>query len=226
MKSLIPAAVLSWCAAACSQAHPVDPSPSTFQLEARATTDESSPLAGVALAMDGLPLGTTDGGGRLASNIHGSEGSSVMVTATCPSDFETPEQPAPLKLSRTRAIDGRLAQPLIIEVHCRRQLSDVVIVVRAERGEHLPVLVDGKALATTDDEGVAHLLLRRQRADRAVQLGLDTSNRPTLKPVNPTRTYELHGRDSLVFFEPSFAASKPQAARSMAPHRRIPIRVD
>ncbi|HXK18460.1 MAG TPA: hypothetical protein VNG33_11690, partial [Polyangiaceae bacterium] len=109
---------------------------------------------------------------------------------------------------------------------CQKRLSDVVVIVHADHGDSLPVLVDGKPVGVTDGDGVAHLLLRRPRSDKSLQLGLDTTNRTTLKPVNPSRTYQLSGRDAVVLFEPSFAVTAPFVARSSAPRRHIPVRVD
>ena len=213
------------CLSACSSA-PIPDEASRFALELRAVTEEGTPLARVGVAADGQQLGFSSDDGRLARDLHGVEGSSVRVSVTCPPEYEQPEQPPPLRLTRTRSVGTQAAQPLTIDVRCQKHLSTIALVVRAERGERLPILVDGKPIATTDDDGVAHVLLRRPRGEKAVQLGVDTSSRSALKPVNPTRSYELHGRDAIVLFEPSFVVNKPQGPRFSAPRRRIPVRVD
>ncbi len=218
-------AVLLGCQSACSSAPPPDAA-SKFGLELRALTEEGTPLAGVGLTAEGQPLGFTGRDGRLTHDFRGVEGRSVRVVVTCPEEFEQPEQPAPLRLTRTRAVGTQAAQPLTLDVRCQKRLNDIAVVVHADRGDHLPVLVDGKPVATTDDEGIAHVLLRRPRGTSAVQLGLDTTSRRALKPVNPTRSYDLHGRDAIVLFEPSFVVSKPQGPRTAAPRRHIPVRVD
>lgn len=209
---------------ACSPA-PASKVPS-FSVELRATSQDGMPLAGVAFAIGGHAVGVTNTNGRLAHAVQGQEGSALKVAVTCPADFEPPTQPTPLRLTRTRTIEDQAAQPLTVDVRCQKRLSDIVLIVHAEHGERLPVLVDGKPVGTTDSEGVAHVLLRRPRGDKSVQLGLDTTGRTALKPLNPSRTYQLNGRDAVVLFEPSFVVTAPFVARSSAPRRRIPVRVD
>lgn len=224
MKSLSLVSFLGLLAACSAAKAPAEAT--AFTVELRAAAEEGIPLAGVEFAAEGKRLGSTGSDGRLAREIRGVEGSTLRVVATCPPEYEPPEQPSPLRLTRTRAVGTQAAQPLAVDVRCQKRLTSVAIVVRAPHGEQLPVLVDGRAVAQTDREGVAHLLLHRPRADKALQLGLDTTTRASLKPVNPTRTYELHGRDAVVLFEPSLVVSKPHVARAIAPRRRIPVRVD
>jgi hypothetical protein len=224
MKCLTFVFVLS-CLSACSSA-PIPDEASKFGIELRAVAEAGTPLAGVGLAAEGQQLGFTGSDGRLTRDVRGLEGSSLRVSVSCPAEYEQPEQPPPLRLTRTRAVGTQAAQPLTLDVRCQKRLSTIAIVVHAERGERLPILVDGKPIATTDDDGIAHVLLRRPRGDKAVQLGIDTSSRSVLKPVNPTRSYELHGRDAIVLFEPSFVVNKPQGPRIAAPRRHIPVRVD
>jgi hypothetical protein len=131
-----------------------------------------------------------------------------------------------VRLTRTRSIDAKGAQALPVEVRCERRLSDVVVVVKAERGARLPVLIDGKPVTTTDDDGIGHVLLQRSRAERKVEVALDTTGRTSLKPVSPTRTYEIGGSDAVILFEPSFTLTQPAVARPAGPRRHIPIRVD
>ena len=190
----------------------------SFAVELRAVEQDGAPLSGVSFTLDRNAVGTTDAEGRLIRQVHGKEGSTIKVSAECPVDFETPEQPQPLHLTRTRAVTTSAAQPLTLEVRCQKRLSDIVVIVRAERGQQLPVLLDGKPVATTDDDGVAHVLLRRPRTDKSVQLGIDTTSRPRLRPVSPSRSYELHHRDAVVVFEPSFmlAPSRPGPVGSMS----------
>jgi hypothetical protein len=90
----------------------------------------------------------------------------------------------------------------------------------------LPVLIDGKPVTATDDDGIAHVLLRRSRAEAKVDVALDTTGRASLKPVNPARTYEINGRDAVVLFEQAFVTTPSTVTRAAAPRRHIPVRVD
>ncbi len=209
---------------ACSSPPPEAP---PFTVELRASSAEGKPLAGVAFSIGTKSAGTTGEDGRVVRQVVGQEGSSLRVSATCPPEYEPAGQLPPLRLTRTRSIDAHKAQTLPVEVRCQRRVSDIVVVVKAERGGRLPVLVDGKQVTTTNDDGIAHVLLERTRSDKKLEVGLDTSGRGALKPVSPTRTYELAGRDSLVLFEQAFTLKPAPVARAAAPpRRRIPIRVD
>jgi len=221
---LLPFIILSLAAlGGCSSG--TAPGAPTFAVELRASSQDGQPLAGVSFTIDQRVVGLTRADGRLVHAVRGTEGGLAKLVVACPAEFEPPPQPAPLRLTRTRAIDGEATQPLTVDVRCQKRLRDVVLIVHAERGDHLPVLVDGKPVGTTDDDGIAHVLLRRPREDKSVQLGVDTTSRPALKPVSPSRSYQLTGQDAVVLFEPSFVVAVAPAARIAAPRRHIPVRV-
>jgi hypothetical protein len=197
-----------------------------YRVELRAVTADGLPLAGVELSLNDKGAGTTGADGRLLRNVSGAEGVSLRVGAKCPAEFEPPAELPVVRLTRTKSIDAAKAQPLTAEVRCAPTHRDVVVVVKAERGPRLPVLIDGKAVATTDDDGTAHVLLRRPPLENKVEVSLDTTSQTSLKPVSPSRTYELGGRDALVLFEQSFSVPTPKASRTTPVRRHIPIRVD
>lgn len=207
---------------ACSSSPPNPP----FKLELRAAAADGLPLAGVAFSLEGKPVGVTGADGRLVRELAGMEGASVRVAVICPADYQPPTQPAPLRLTRTRSIEASAPQALPVDVRCERRQIDIVLVVKAEHGERLPVLLNGKPVATTDDDGIAHVLLRHERAQKSLEVAVDTTTRAALKPVSPSRTYELSGRDAVVLFEPTFVVAAPLPPRRSAPRRHVPVRVD
>lgn len=202
------------------------PAPVPFTIELRALTDDGAPLAGVAVSLGKKAAALTGVEGRVVQKVTGDEGSMLRVGVTCPVDYDPPAQLPAIRLTRTRTIDAREAQPLPVQVRCERRQSDIVVVVKADRGSRLPVLIDGKPVTTTDDDGLAHVLLRRSRTEKKLDVALDTVGHATLKPVNPARTYDLNGRDAVILFEQTFAATPPAVARATAPRRHIPVRVD
>jgi hypothetical protein len=202
------------------------PTPVPFTIELRALTGDGAPLAGVAFSLGKKASGLTGADGRVVQKVAGDEGNTLRVGVTCPPDYDPPSQLPVVRLTRTRTIDAREAQALPVEVRCERRQSDIVVVVKADRGGRLPVLIDGKPVTTTDDDGLAHVLLRRARTDKKLDVALDTAGHATLKPVNPARTYDLSGRDAVILFEQTFAANPPVVARAMTPRRHIPVRVD
>jgi hypothetical protein len=202
------------------------PAPVPFTIELRALSDDGAPLAGVAFSLGKKTAGLTGTEGRVVQKVAGDEGSTLRVGVTCPVDYDPPGQLPVVRLTRTRTIDAREAQPLPVEVRCERRQSDIVVVVRADRGSRLPVLIDGKLVTTTDDDGLAHVLVRRARTEKKLDVALDTTGRASLKPVNPARTYDISGRDAVILFEQTFVATPPAVARAVAPRRHIPVRVD
>jgi hypothetical protein len=197
-----------------------------YRVELRAVTADGMPLAGVELSLNDKGAGTTGADGRLLRNVAGAEGTALRVAAKCPAELEPPAELPVLRLARTKSIDAAKARPITAEVRCSPTHRDVVVVVKAERGPRLPVLIDGKAVATTDDDGTAHVLLRRPPLDGKVEVSLDTTSQASLKPVSPSRTYTLGVRDALVLFEQSFTVPAPKAPRTTPARRHIPIRVD
>jgi hypothetical protein len=135
---------------------------------------------------------------------------------------------SPVRLTRSRRVgaDPSDVAAISFQAVCTRQIRDVVLVVHAEHGETLPVLVDGKAVSSTDTDGVSHVLLHFDRDVRSFGVVLDTSARRDLRPQNPSRNFDLTGRDAIVLFEPTLAPASRVVARQAVPVRHIPHRVD
>jgi hypothetical protein len=202
------------------------PPPEPYRVELRAAASDGRPLAGVELSINDKVAGTTGVDGRLLRDVTGAEGTLLRIGAKCPPDSEPQSELPSLRLARTKSISASRSQPLTAEVRCSPTHRDVVVVIKAERGPRLPVLIDGKAVATTDDDGTAHVMLRRAAGEGKVEVALDTASQASLKPVSPSRTYDLAGRDAVVLFEQSFSTSAPTVTKSAPVRRHIPIRVD
>ena len=89
----------------------------------------------------------------------------------------------------------------------------MVVVVRAENGPYLPVLHLGRAQGTTDAAGVATLLFQ-DAPDEQIDLQLDTSKQPLLRPVNPHLTFRIGQHDDVVPLDAKFTVleeKKPPA---------------
>jgi len=196
-----------------------------FEISLRATSDDALPLADVTFATGKSNLGKTSSSGVVNVRLRGAEGQTLPITVTCPSGYEPSGELSPLRLTRTRRVGQAVAQPLTVEATCIRKLRDVVLVVRAESASNLAVHVDGKPAAIATD-GTAHLLLQLDRDVRQVSVTLDTTDQPKLRPQNPSRTFDLHGKDTVLVMDQSFTASlKPQHRNAPAPRRHIPYRV-
>lgn len=200
------------------------PSQDRFDLSLRATSDDSTPLNNVAFETGKSKLGATDASGALTVRLRGVEGQTLPITFTCPDGYEAAGGARSLRLTHTRGVTEGSSQPLTLDATCIRILRQVVVVVRSENATDLPVLIDGKTTAIAAD-GTAHLLLALDRDVRAVTVALDTSTQPKLRPQNPSRTFDLHGKDAVLVMAQSFSSTKPRQRGSALPQRHIPYRI-
>lgn len=198
----------------------------SFEISLRATSDDALPLADATFTTGESSLGKTNSSGVVNVRLRGTEGQTLPITAKCPVGYESSGELSPVRLARPRRVGEAVAQPLTVDATCLRNLRDVVVLVRTESAANLPVHVDGKPAATTSD-GTAHVLLQLDRGVRQVSVTLDTAQQPKLRPKNPSRTFDLHGRDAVLVMDQAFskARSMPNSHRPPGPRRHIPFRV-
>jgi len=202
-----------------------------FPIQVLVRSTESEPLRGAEITVNKLSVGCTDALGKLAVNQSGREGQAVAVQVRCPSGYRSPEVPEVVRLANTRALDEASGTAgTMVEFACESELRDVVLVVRAQGGPNLPVVVDGTAAGVTDSDGYAHLLLRLDRKQNHVELGMDTEQKRSLLPRNPSRNFALGSNDAIVLYEEhlSMQKAKPKSSQSakLTPHRPLPIRLN
>lgn len=209
-------------AAGCGTPKPTD---QRFRLALSATTDDGAPLANVTFATGGTALGTSGPSGLFQVSLKGAEGQTLPLRVACPSGYQLTSEPPRVQLARTRRLDEASPNAIEVKVECTRQLRDIVLVVHTD-APNIRVNVDGKQAATTADDGTAHLLLQLDRDTRQVAVALDTTDQPKLRPQSPSRIFELHGRDTLVVLDQSFAnVAKAPSRMSHATTRPAPYRI-
>lgn len=220
-------ALVALLGSACS-AEPSDSARPKFAVEFQITNDDGQALRGVTVDAGKTRVGTTAANGLLEAELSGDEGQTIAVAVSCPEGFSNPQTVEPLRLTRTLRINGDGYQPLRVEVVCRRRLRDLVIVVRAHEGAGLPLLVDGKPAGITDGDGIAHVLVKADRATPSISLTLDTAAAPDLKPKNPSRTFDLSGNDALLVVDQAFVSTPKRVFRTLPAQvkKHVPYRVD
>lgn len=203
-------------------------SPPKYALECQMTSDDGKALGGVTVDIGRRRVGTTSADGTLRAELSGVEGQTLPVAVSCPEGFANPESLSPLRLTHTRRVNLSGYQPLHVEAVCRRNTRDIVVIVRAQGGAGLPLQVEGRPAGVTDADGIAHVLVRADRATPSLSVSLDTSSRQDLKPRCPSRVYELAGNDAVLIFDQTLVATpKPVFHGGPAKSRkRIPYRVD
>lgn len=208
-----------------------EPPPPLHHVTFQAYEDPGVPLAGVGLAVDGRELGRTDAAGELEVDLRGEDGSTLPVRVTCPPGHRPTDDALQLKLRRFQRLDPEQAeQGIEVRVQCPPAERTAVVVVRAERGHDLPVRVEGRPVAHTNEKGVAHLV-RSGPPGSSFEVVLDTEDRPRLKPKSPSRRFVLEDRDQILLLEQDFVEDEPKRRRRRRrkpkpPPRKLPERIN
>jgi len=197
-----------------------------FEILVRARAD-GAPMAGVQIAEGGVVLGQTGEDGALSLVTERAEGATLGLVADCREGFQARPERIVRTLRAWAPIDASAGSPpLAIDVVCHRVTSDVVIVVDAGR-PNLPVAVDGAVVESTNEAGLAHLLLQGPPG-RRVLVSIDTTDAPALAPASPERSFTL-GDDAVLYWQTRFEALSAPAAeppsRRRRSGRRVPERI-
>jgi hypothetical protein len=167
-------------------------------------SDPERPLEGAELLLGGQVAGTSNGDGVLALRAAGREGQRIAYEIRCPPGHRAPKRPLTITLATLSAE----APPPEYRVRCTPEARSVVIAVRAEHGDGLPVTSWGKELARTDASGATHVQLQLAH-DEPIELTLDTSSRPELTPQNPSKRFDAPSRDAVLLFDQEFVVPPP-----------------
>ena len=190
--------------------------PRGYELIVHVESDPERPLSGAKLLHAGRPLGVSGADGRVPILANGSEGERLELEVACPAGFRSPELPLVVTLRRA---SGHAEKPEYF-ASCPPLTRKLVVAARLEHGENLPIRYLGRELARSDASGVAHLLLEAETAE-TVELTVDTSERPRLRPKSPTARFRIGDRDDIVVFTQSFQSVQHAAGprRSSGPVR-------
>jgi hypothetical protein len=195
-----------------------EPERPPFEFVVRVESDPREPLAGALVRHAGVDLGVSSPSGALRVRARGQEGERLTLNITCPAGFRSPERPTTVTLRRA-AETARRAEYLVA---CPPEKRKVVIAVRATHGANLPVKVLEREVARTDASGAAHVVLAGS-PEETLELTLDTSAEPRLRPKSPSARFAVGTRDEIVVYNQSFElASAPAPRRS---HRPMPLRI-
>lgn len=198
-------------ASACSR----QPEVKSYDLLVRVEADPGQPLAGAKLLHAGQELGVTNDEGRVVIRATGNEGERVELEIACPSGFRSPEAPLSTTLRRGAGRPEYFAA-------CPPLSRKLVVAARLEHGAGLPIRYLGREVARSDASGVAHLVLESE-SDKTIELTVDTSEKPRLRPKSPTARFRVADRDEIVLLEQSFQSSESHVAR--APRASGPVRI-
>lgn len=195
---------------------PKDPPPPVYRVTFHARSDDK-PLEGVNITGDGEPMGITGPLGTLQLDLSGKEGTVIQVQAQCPQGYRPAETIPPLKLKTFQGLDPATAeQGLQVSISCPPLERLAVVVIRTKGQTDLPVTMRGREIARTDEDGVAHVLIK-MAPESTFRLELNTSDRPKLQPQNPGATFTVPDEDHIFLYDQPFEIKadpkKPKAKR-------------
>jgi hypothetical protein len=162
-------------------------------------------IAGLKVSQDGAELGATGADGSFSFVVQGRAGDLVHVATRCPEgterwgDAETQVRIFPFV---------RASAPLALSARCRPVRRQVTVSVRAPKAPGSPVRHLGHEVGHLDDTGLA-VLSFEVAAHQRMELSLDTSRRPDLRPRNPTATFLVTDRDESFVMDQDFTVDKP-----------------
>jgi hypothetical protein len=207
----------------------------TFEFAATARIDGVTALAGVEVSAAGRALGKTNTDGTVRARLRGKEGARVKIAAKCPNGYRLQSAPQEVILRRFRNIDNS-ASVTRISIECAPTQRTAALVIRTR--PNISILIDGKKVAHTDSDGVAHASLELP-PNTAFEVTLDTSAHPNLRPRNPATRLTLLDRDEVFPVEYEFkevAPPPPPVAKVVVrkkrrrtrkkPRRRLPERIE
>lgn len=215
LECVLPSLLLSLSVTSCG-ASSANGKSCPYQVQLRALSDEGEPVAGAEFRAGSKSVGKSDSRGALGATMRGGEGEQVRISVVCPDGYVGPEQPLTLKLTELRRVDQTGPSALSVEVTCTRKLRDVVVVVRTSNAPSLPVDVAGRTMVRTDPQGNAHVHLQVDREVRALSVSLGTKDASLLRPQNPSRVFELDGRDAVLLLDQAFTSERKTSTRRVA----------
>jgi len=184
--------------------------PPVFDVLLHVDSDPDVPLAGAVVIREGKEVATTDATGNARLNIQGTEGAALDYFVRCPTDYDSPTKPITVIL-RSVLDKNRAPQWGVI---CPPQVRRVVVAVRAEGGQFLPVTYLGQRVATTDASGAATILLNMRPGDQ-FELKLDTSMKgyERLAPKSPIQAFLVKPKDEVIPWNFRFVMQKLKVIR-------------
>ncbi|MEM7311481.1 MAG: hypothetical protein AAF682_32770 [Planctomycetota bacterium] len=200
---------LTFVMAGCEEEEGPPPSyPFTFSV-----SQDGQPMEGVTILVQGQPLnGATNSEGILQLPLTGPSGARVALQAQCPEGF----RPAAEETRRLMVLDSidpaARARGITVPFECRPEHRRGVIIVRTNNKADLPIQLDGREVARTDVNGVAHVpVTMSPNHTFAVVIGTAANER--LSPQNPQRPFTMPDNDEIFRFDQDFEEPPPPRRR-------------
>jgi hypothetical protein len=205
---LIFGCALGLATTSCSLLKP--PPPAVFDLTVLVESDRDRPLAGATVANGVERPSSTAADGKLNLRIHGREGESVDLPVQCPLGYVASPNRLTVWLRRASKTPE-------YTFSCPPAERHLVVALRTDAGQHLPVSYLGRTIGYTDANGAFTHLFSLQPGDK-VELQLDTTRVVKLRPANPVFSTVMKSFDDVVTFEQRFTHERATSPPGPGPH--------
>jgi hypothetical protein len=179
-----------------------------FPVVITAMSDDGKPMPDLQVTLGRAPAGKTDADGHLRVRVVGKEGQKIAVGVTVPKGYRLSSPESTLVLRRLADIEGGSGRPLPIEhvVKLAPLEREYAVLIRVGVAG-LPVQTFGTQQAVTNEKGVAMFLYRGAPSDE-LQVKIDTSAHPELRPQNPQTSFLLAQRSEAYVVKEKFTVFK------------------
>ncbi len=206
---------------ACGDPEPPPVFPITFLAE----SDPGMPLAGVTVTVAGAPPAQTGADGTVRLELSGEQGTSVPVSATCPTGHRPAAALSPIVLRTTVGVGGAPAPGFRVSIACPPLTRQGVVVIRAggtgtATRAGLPVMIEGREVARTDSSGTAHVSLNMAPGQSFQVLLATATASPMLRPQDPQLTFVFPDANEIFAFDENFDEAAPPPVVRRPTHRR------
>jgi hypothetical protein len=196
-----------------------EPPPPPFKVAISVESDHGTPLPNAVVQRNNKEIGKTNVDGKAVLTFHGEDGDQLDVWVKCPENFDSPMKPTTVMLRRL-GDPTKLAE---YSVMCPPAERKVVVALRSDNGQNLPVKYLGRDVARTDASGAATFMLSGKPGDH-LDFTLDTTDKGNemLRPQNPTVSVVVDSKDNYYALDQPFQVQK-RTFITVAPHHPTAI---
>jgi len=186
------------------------------------TVNPDEPLPGVTVSLDGgKALGNTGKDGALRVTLSGREGTTVPFRVKCPDGYRQPTVMPVLTLRRFKGLDPAAAG-IKVNIECPPAERLAALVLKAGKPD-LPVMAQGREVARTDADGVAHAVMSMP-PNSTFRVVIDTSQKPALHPQSPATTLTVTDADEIFLIDQQFQEDAPPPKPAPAVKKKQPVK--
>jgi len=187
--------------------------------------DGSSPISGAVILVDGKAFGTTDAEGALRGHLPLRPNLAYDISHECPKEMRAMGKGVKLRVDAIvpLAKSAGKSASFVVELGCAPSKLRHVVLVRTRGRAGLPIRILGREAGVTDADGAAMLVVDGAQGEE-IEIAIDTSAAPRLRPASPSRRMELPNARRFLVFDQEFEERAKPRTRSTRP-KRFPKRL-